>query len=90
MGIKISVTSYLQPFTANAETAEVSGSTVGECLAQLVQAFPALEKMLFDKKGRLHSYVGIYVNGEDAFPQDLAKAVKDGDELYIQYTISGG
>jgi molybdopterin converting factor small subunit len=46
--------------------------------------------MVFDKKGKLHNYIGIYVNGEDAFPQQLAKAVRDGDEIHILYIIGGG
>ena len=90
MSIKIDIPSYLQPFTNNMEVVEVNGSTVGGCLNHLVKQFPGIEKMLFAKNGKLHSYVGIYVNGEDAYPEELAKPVKDGDEVYILYIIGGG
>jgi len=90
MSVKIAIPSYLQPFTSNTEVAEVNASTVGECLNHLVKQFPSIKKMLLDKKDKLHSYVGIYVNGEDAYPEQLAKPVKDGDELYILYIIGGG
>jgi len=90
MSIKINIASYLKPLANNLEVVEVNGSTVGECLNHLVKQFPRMEKMLFDKNGELFSYAGIYLNGEDAYPEELAKPVKDGDELYILYIIGGG
>ena len=90
MSIKIGIPSYLQPFTNNLEVVEVNGSTVGGCLNYLVKEFPGMEKMLFDKNGKLLSYVGIYINSEDAYPEESAKPVKEGDELYILYVIGGG
>ena len=90
MSIKIEIPSYLQSLTNNTEVVETNGSTVGACLNHLVEQFPRMDKMLFDKNGKLHSYVGIYVNGEDAYPEELVKPVKDGDDLYILYIIGGG
>ena len=90
MSIKIDIPSYLQPYTNSMEVVEVNGSTVGGCLNHLVKQFPSIDKMLFAKNGKLHGYVGIYVNREDAYPEQLAKPVRDGDELDIQYIIGGG
>jgi len=90
MSIKIEIPSYLQPYTNNMEVVEVNGSTVGGCLNHLVKQFPGIEKMLFAKNGKLFGYVAIYINGEDAYPKELAKPVKDGDELDILYIIGGG
>ncbi len=90
MSVKIVIPSYLQPFTKGTGVVEVNGITVGECLNHLVKRFPDIEKMLFSKDGKLHSYVGIYVNGEDAYPEELAKLVKEEDELHILYLIGGG
>ncbi len=90
MSLKIDIPSYLQPYTNNREMVEVNGSTVGECLDHLIKQFAGMEKMLFTKNGKLHSYVGIYVNGEDAYPEELAKPVEDGDKLYILCIIGGG
>lgn len=90
MSIKINLPSYFLPYTNDREVVEGKGATVGECLNQLVRQFPDLEKMVFDKKGKLHAYIGIYVNGEDAYPQQLAKPVKDRDEIHILYIIGGG
>ncbi len=90
MGVKIVIPSYLKPFTSNMETLEVNGSTVGGCLHNLTKQFPDMEKKLFTQNGELDSYVGIFVNGEDAYPEELAKPVKDGDELHILYILGGG
>lgn len=90
MSIKIDIPSYLQPFTNSLEMVEANGSTVGECLKHLVEQFPGMEKMLLAKNGKLFDYVNIYINGEDAYPDELAKPVKDGDELHILYIIGGG
>ena len=90
MSIKIDIPSYLQPYTNDTEVVELNAGTVGECLNHLTEKFPGIEKMLFAKNGKLHGYVGIYVNGEDAYPEELVKPVKDGDELYILYIIGGG
>ena len=90
MSIKIVIPSYLQSQANNLETVEVNGSTVSECLNHLVKQLPRMEKILLDKKGELLAYVNIYINGEDAYHDELAKPVKDGDELYILYMIGGG
>lgn len=90
MSIKVDIPSYLQSLTGNMEVVEIAGSTVGECLSQLVKQFPDVEKMLFARNGKLFDYVGIYINKEDAYPDELARAVKDGDELKILYIIGGG
>jgi len=90
MSIKIHLDTVLSYFINSQEVVVVRGNTVGECLNHLVKQFPAIEKMLFAKNGKLLGYVGIYVNGEDAYPDELAKPVKDGDELHILYILGGG
>ena len=90
MNIKINIPSYLQPFINNMEVVEVNGSTVGECLNHLVKQFPRIKKQLFSKNGKLFEYIIISVNGESAYPEQLAKPVKDGDEFNILLIIGGG
>ena len=90
MSVKINIPPYLQAFSNSVEVVEVNGSTVDGCLNQLVRQFPSTEKMLFAKNGELLNYVGIYINGKDAYPGELAKPVKDGDELHIIYMVGGG
>lgn len=90
MSIAIKIHPILSQYASDQGIAEVNGSTIGECLDDLVKQFPDIKKELFDKKGRLLHYVSIWVNGEDAYPAELAKQVKDGDELYLLPLFAGG
>ena len=90
MSARLNIHPILYPFTGNQDVLEVTGDTVGQCLEELVARFPGVREGLFDKKGRLLNYVGIYINGESAFPEELAKPVKDGDELHIVLMLAGG
>ncbi len=88
--IKINIPSYMQLLTNNMEVVEVNGSTVGECLNHLVKQFPTIKKQLFSKNGDLFENIIISINGESAYPEQLVKPVKEGDELNILLIIGGG
>jgi molybdopterin converting factor small subunit len=90
MNVRINLHPNLSQFTNGWAIVEVSGSTVGECVDQLVKQFPRVKRMLLGKDGKLLNYVDIYVNGESSYPEELAKPVKDGDELHITIIIAGG
>ncbi len=90
MSTKININPLLYQYTNEQGTAEVNGDTVGQCLDHLVEQFPGIEKGLFDKNGKLLNFIDIYVNKESSYPEELAKPVKDGDELHIVITIAGG
>ena len=90
MSIEVELSSIFAWYTKNQRVVKVKGSTVGECLDDLVKQFPTLKKLIFDKKGGLHHYYDIFINGESAYPQELAKPVKDGDKLNIVWIIQGG
>ena len=77
-------------YTGDTQTAEVEGSTVGQCLDHLIKQFPGIEEALFDKDGELKYWLNIYVNRESCYLEELAKPVKDGDELDIIPVIVGG
>jgi len=90
VSVKINIHPFLSHLTNNQDTVEVHGNTVGQCLEQLIAQFPGTRQWLFDKDGKLHRLVDIYVSGESAYPEELAKPVKDGDELHIVVIIAGG
>ena len=90
MSVKVNIHPTLHYLTNDTDIAEVNGGTVGECLNDLVQQFPDIKQGLFDKQGKLLNYVDIYVNLESAFPEELAKPVRDGDELHIVLILAGG
>ena len=90
MSITVNIHQALRHITNNQATVDVSGVTVGECLADLVQRFPDIKAKLFGKNGKLLNYIDIYVNAESSYPEELAKPVKDGDKLAITLMIAGG
>jgi molybdopterin synthase sulfur carrier subunit len=90
VSITVNIHQALRHLINNQSTAEVSGTTVGECLNDLVQQFPGMKPKLFGKNGKLLNYVDIYVNLESSYPEELAMPVKDGDRLHITLIIAGG
>jgi molybdopterin converting factor small subunit len=90
MSIKVHIHPSLQYITDDRETVEVNGSTVGECFINLVEEYPALDEWLYEEKKKLSKYIDIFVNDESAYPEELLRPVKDGDEIYILMQIAGG
>jgi len=56
----------------------------------MVSRFPNLNGKIFDEDGNLCNYFDIYVNLENAYPEEVAKTVQDGDEIHLVMMISGG
>jgi len=90
MSIEVSIHQALRDLTNKQATVKVNGTTVGQCLNDLVNQFPGIKPKIFDKKGKLLNYVDIYVNLESSYPEELALSVKDGDQLHITLIIAGG
>ena len=90
MSVKINIHPSFRRYTDGLGVAKVEGTTIGECLDQLVKEFPGIKKELFDVNGELPAYLDIYVNRKSAYPEELTKTVKDGDELDIVFLIFGG
>ena len=90
MSVKVHIHTTHRQFTNGLEMLAVEGSTVGECLNQLIKQFPRMEKALFAKKGELLNNVEIYLNHASAYPNELVKPVKDGDEIHLVIMLAGG
>ncbi len=90
MPIKVHVHATHRRFTGGQEVVLVEGKTVGECLNHLIEQFPGMEKAIFAKKDRLHHIVEVYLNHASAHPNELAKPVKDGDEIHLILMLAGG
>ncbi len=90
MNVQIEVPPFLRHLTGDMTVVSVNGTTVGECVGHFVERFPQTEKLLFDENGKLLGQIDIYVNGVSSFPEELARIVKNGDQIYILQLISGG
>ncbi len=90
MSIKIGVSPSLQSLTNNMAVVEVNGSTIGECLAHLINMFPGIKNLVIIRSNKLFGPIGIYVNRDQNFTRELDKSVEDGEELYMLHTVTGG
>jgi molybdopterin converting factor small subunit len=90
MSAKVYVHTTHRQFTNGLEVVAVEGKTVGECLNHLIKQFPGMEKALFAKKDKLLNNIEIYVNHASAYPNELIKPVKDGDEIHLVTMLAGG
>ncbi len=68
----------------------VEGSTVGECLKDLVRRYPGAEPFMFDSQGRLHKRFYVFVNQESMFKADFDRPVTDKDELILVVLATAG
>ena len=90
MAVKVHIHTTHRQYTKGLEVVEVKGNTVGECLNHLVGQFPGMEKALFAKKDKLHNNVEVYLNHATAYPNELIRAVKEGDEIHLVVMLAGG
>jgi adenylyltransferase/sulfurtransferase len=90
VSVAIKVYATLVKYTTGEQVIEVDGSTVGQCLAQLVKKHPAMKQALFDENGKLLSYINVYVNGKRPYPKLLDKPTKGGDTILLAVALGGG
>jgi sulfur-carrier protein len=90
MSAKVHLHLTLRQHTNGQEVVEAEGATVGECLRDVIKKFPGLESPLLDKTGKLNNVVEIYLNLQSAYPDELAKQVKDGDDIHVTLMLAGG
>lgn len=77
-------------YTNGLETIGTKGHTAGDCLAELCKRFPEMKNALFDRDGTLDNKIGIYLNRESTYPDELKKEVTSGDDIYITVMLAGG
>jgi molybdopterin converting factor small subunit len=90
MPVNIHIHLTHRQFTNGQDVVTVEGTTVGECLNHLVRLYPGMEKALFAKKDKLLNVVEVFLNNAAAYPNELTKPVKDGDEINLLVMLAGG
>jgi len=68
------------------------GVTAREVLDAIITRFPAMEKELFNKEGRLHGHVHFFINGRDVqfTEEDLKTEIMPDDEISVFPAVGGG
>src|SRR4029453_15794573 len=91
MSKTILIPTPLRPYVDKQESVEISGSTVGEALANLTTRYNDLRKHLYTDEGRLRSFVNVYLNDEDIrYLQKEQTPLSPGDTLSIVPSVAGG
>lgn len=90
MSITINIHKTHREVTDGLETVEVEGANVKACLDDLFAKYPAMREKLLDKNGQLLNTIEVYINTESAYPDELAKPVQNGDQIYLLHMLSGG
>jgi sulfur-carrier protein len=91
MSIKINIFyPAVQEYLNNLDSVEVNGSTVGECLDDLVRQYPEVGKWIFEERHQLRKPVFVYVNAESTYKVDLSMPVKSNDQLILAVLVTGG
>jgi molybdopterin/thiamine biosynthesis adenylyltransferase/rhodanese-related sulfurtransferase/molybdopterin converting factor small subunit len=81
----------LRPHAGGAASVQVRARTVQEALDGLIEGHPALQKHLFDERGKLRSFVNVYKNDEDVrYLEKGHTPISDSDALSIIPSIAGG
>ena len=81
----------LEPAVGKVRQVEVSGSTIGEAIGDLLRQHPTLRVHLFDEQNQLRPHVLCFHNGVP--DRDLAQStaqLSNGDEIVFLQAVSGG
>ena len=90
MSTKVHLYSKLRSYADDKGTVDVNGTTVGECLMDLIRQFPKLRNKLFDASGKLFPQVFVSINMNSTNPEKTDSPISEGDELYIVFIVAGG
>jgi molybdopterin synthase sulfur carrier subunit len=90
MAIKIEIPTPLREQSGGNAEVEVTGSTVGAALADLVKKYPALEPKLF-QNGKIRPYINVFINNEDIrYLDEMETTVTDGVVVALIPAVAGG
>ncbi len=90
MAIKVQIPTPMRQHTEGKTEVEAAGATVQAVLADLGARYPAIADRVF-QNGKVRPFINLYVNNEDVrYLDNLATAVKDGDEVAIIPAVAGG
>ena len=90
--ITFSIAGFLTDFTEGQRQITVNhASVLSEALAQLWQQHVGLRDRVVNEQGQIRQHVNIFLNNENVRRLQLLDTVlKDGDEITILPSVSGG
>ena len=90
MAVRIHIPTPMRQHTGGQAVVEVEAATVQGVLEELGHKCPGITQRIFDN-GQVRRFVNVYLNDEDIrYLNNLATAVKAGDEVSIIPAVAGG
>jgi sulfur-carrier protein len=86
--IRVSIPSQLIAYTGGATRVDAAGATVGAVLEDLDQRYPGLKFRVVDEQDRVRRHVRLFVGRDET--RDVARPMREGEELLIFGALSGG
>ena len=91
MSITVRIPTPLRRITNGERVVTVSGSDLGQALADLDRRFPGIRAKILDDRGEVLQFVNIFVNEQDVrFLAGLQTPLEDGAEVSIVPAMAGG
>jgi molybdopterin converting factor small subunit len=90
MSVEVFLSPALQPMAGDLAAINVDGKTLGECLDNLMQNYPQLREALVDNNRVVRPDYMIFINGENAYTEEITRPVKDGDKIHLMSFFVGG
>jgi molybdopterin converting factor small subunit len=90
MSVRVHLYSSLRGYAGNRSIVEVNGTTVGECLDDLVRQYPSIAPVLFDEAGKSLDKVFVSINLESTYREKMDAPVKESDDVYLILIVAGG
>jgi sulfur-carrier protein len=69
-----------------------AGATIGQLIAAIVEAYPALRPEMLDEKGDLHGHIHFFVNGRDVtyLEHQIDTLLQTDDVITVFPPVGGG
>jgi sulfur-carrier protein len=91
VSIEVRIPTVFRKFTGGIGVVEARPGTISELLDQLDQRYPGFRSQVITEEGKLHRFVNVYVNDEDArYLDKLETQVQEGDTVSLLPSVAGG
>jgi MoaD family protein len=91
VAVQVRIPTVFRKYTDGQSTVELDAGTIGDLVSQLESRYPGMKDQMLTGDGRLHRFVNVYVNDEDArYLDKLDTEVGDGDTVSILPSVAGG
>lgn len=91
MAVEVRIPTIFRKYTDGKSSVDLEPGTVAGIVEQLEALYPGIRGQILTEEGRLHRFVNVYVNDEDArYLDSLETKVDEGDIVSLLPSVAGG